>query len=1463
MKNLSTNITPIYTIQGASQTSPLVGDSVTTSGIVTAVDNNGFYLQDAEGDGNESTSNGIFVFTASNPSVSIGDEVQVDGTVSEYIPGGAETNNLSITQISNSPTVTVLSGNNPLPAPVVIGEDGRTPPTQIIENDDFTVFDPAEDGIDFYETLEGMRVTVDDAVAVSPTNRFGEIYTVASNGVNATGLSDRGTINISPDDFNPERVQIQLNDDFLPDFEPQVDVGAQLGDVTGVVSYSFGNFEVLATEEFTPIPSKLEPEVTDLVGSEDRLIVASYNVLNLDPNDADGDSDIADGQFDAIASDIVNNLQNPDIVALQEIQDNDGAVDPETSDVTAADETLSELVSRIEAISGVSYEYIDNPFIGNDTSGGQPGGNIRTAFLYNPNRVDFVEGSLQTITDPEAQQTDPENPFFDSRLPLVATFTFNDEPVTLVNNHFTSKGGSSPLFGQIQPAVELQEDPTVNGGVEQRRSQAGAVVDFVSNILAEDPNANVAVLGDLNEFEFISPLKILEGEGDNLLTNLTNTLPPNERYSYIFQGNSQSLDHILVTENLADNTEFDAVHVNSEFAAQASDHDPLVASLNLNQMPEAETPFTLQIIHASDLEGGVDAISDAPNFTAIVDYLEDQVPNSITLSAGDNYLSGPFFSAAGDASLQEPLQAAYEDFYNLPEASLANLSAGGGRVDISIMNFIGFDASALGNHEFDLGTNAIADLISPDQIGDTFADLNWLGTTFPYLSANLDFSGDSNLSDLYTDQILPTTAFFPINDQLTESDLPQIADAPKIAPATIVDLDQNLDTTEDKIGVVGATTPLLASISSPGDVEIIGSGTNDLSELAGILQPEIDKLKNQGINKIVLTSHLQQITLEQQLVPLLSGVDVVIAGGSDTLLADETDVLRAGDTAADTYPIIIDNADGDPTAIVSTAGEYSYVGRLVVDFDNNGVIIPESIDPALSGVYATTDAVVEDLWGSLDAAFAEETRGEVVKQLTDAVQDVVNTKDSNVFGLSDVYLEGRREEVRTEETNLGDLTADANLAIAQEYDPTVAVSLKNGGGIRAPIGELTNEGEELPPEDGEVSQLDIENSLRFNNELTLLTVTAAELEQILEYAVSATTPGATPGQFPQVGGLSFSFDPSQQAIELDDAGDIVTEGDRPLGGAGGDRIQSVTLLDEQGNISDTIVENGELVGDPAREIRLVTLNFLADGGDGYPFPSFGENVVNLTEQPLPTDVPNEATFAEPGTEQDALAEYLAANFPADDDPNTPVFDQEDVSPEQDERIQNLADREDTVLPPSMVQQPERVFGGAGNDVIDVTSQRLIFVGAGEDLVDASAGNSNNRIYGGSDADELIAGSSDRLFGGEGDDILDASTGDGDNRLYGGAGDDTLFAGSNDTLNGGAGADSFWVVNDNLPDVASRITDFEIGVDRVGIGGLGLEFEDLSLNQERNNTLIGANQKTLAILLNIQSSSLSADNFTFL
>jgi 2',3'-cyclic-nucleotide 2'-phosphodiesterase (5'-nucleotidase family) len=755
--------------------------------------------------------------------------------------------------------------------------------------------------------------------------------------------------------------------------------------------------------------------------------------------------------------------------------------------------------------------------------------------------------------------------------------------------------------------------------------------------------------------------------------------------------------------------------------------------------------FRLQLLHTSDLEGGVDAIGRAPNFAALIDVLEDApgMDASLTVSAGDNVIPGPFFAAASDSTIRGTLNSVFNTFYGLTAPAAYNdLREGGGRIDYSVMNVIDFDASALGNHEFDLGSDVLATNIRPDRRGFTGpAGHRWMGVQFPYLSANLNFSGDAFLRPPLATTDLRTTDSF--------KDAPTSIDMARIAPYAFAEQGG------EKIGIVGATTPILQTISSPTGTVVVGPTSNDMPALAGVLQPAIDTVIASGVNKVVLLSHLQQIDLETELASLLTDVDVIVAGGSDTILANPDDTLQPGDVAADSYPRLATSDAGEPVAIVSTDGEYTYVGRLVVDFDTDGILIASDgtpldavgdLDLGLNGPIPTTVAAVTAEWGAGDP-FASGTKGQLVEALTQSVTGVVTDKDGEVFGETEVFIDGRRSEVRTQETTAGNLSADANLFIAQQVDPGVQVSIKNGGGIRAEIGEVVNNGdvtEFLPPqanplsgkEEGEISRLDIENSLRFNNSLTVLTTTAAGLKELLEHGVAATAPGATPGQFPQIGGMAFAFDPTRPAR---------------TGLGTGERIRSLVVGD--GADTDVIVVDGQVVGNPDRPIKLVTLSFLVTGGDAYPFPL----VTVGTPIPLtPANVPaGAATFAAAGTEQDAFAEYLIEFHGIGD--GTP-FATADTGPDADTRIQNLSARADGLVTTG-TSRSDALFGTNGDDII--------------------AGLAGN----------------DRITGRNGNDIL--LGGNGNDNLNGGGGDDVLIGGAhNDIYVGGAGSDRF-VVGEGL------------------------------------------------------------------
>ncbi|NEP16716.1 MAG: multifunctional hydrolase/phosphatase/nucleotidase, partial [Leptolyngbya sp. SIO4C1] len=288
-------------------------------------------------------------------------------------------------------------------------------------------------------------------------------------------------------------------------------------------------------------------------------------LLNLSPLPED------DAQRERLAEQIVANLQSPDIVALQEIQDNNGTTSGADSEVTDATETLQALVDAIAAAGGPTYAFADIAPV-DDTSGGIPGGNIRNSFLYNPERVALAE---LTSVD--------QNPAFaGTRNPLVGEFLFNGETVTVINNHLTSRFGSSPVFGALQPFIQA--------GEADREAQAQALNNIVDDIVAENSEAKVIVLGDLNTFEFTDDLSaILPGTGEQrVLTNLVNqAVAEDDAYTFIFDGNSQVLDHMFVTDSLLDEAMFDIVHVNNDFPRDdgrvrfadtivASDHEPLV-----------------------------------------------------------------------------------------------------------------------------------------------------------------------------------------------------------------------------------------------------------------------------------------------------------------------------------------------------------------------------------------------------------------------------------------------------------------------------------------------------------------------------------------------------------------------------------------------------------------------------------------------------------------------------------------------------------------------------------------------------------------------------------------------------------------------------------------------------------------------------------------------------------------------
>ena len=690
--------------------------------------------------------------------------------------------------------------------------------------------------------------------------------------------------------------------------------------------------------------------------------------------------------------------------------------------------------------------------------------------------------------------------------------------------------------------------------------------------------------------------------------------------------------------------------------------------------------YTLQMLHMSDGEGSTLTTTTAPIMGALIQQFRGQYANTLTLAGGDNFIPGPFLTAGADPSLN---------------AVIGTTALG--RPDIAIYNAFGVQASGIGNHEWDLGSAVFRDAFS--------ASGTFPGAQFPYLSADLDFSRDSSINPVFV---------------AGGQDVSSIKG--KVAPSAIVTIGG------ERIGIVGATTQVLERISSPSGTEVEGypkpgqPGDNqvevdDMRLLASQLQPVIDALRAQGINKIVLDSHLQLLSNEQKLAPLLHGVDIVLSAGSHTRLGDQTDVAAAfpGHDASfqGTYPIQTVNADGEPVFIVSTDSESTYLGRLVVTFDDNGVAIPSSVDAKVSGAYASTTASLQAAYGAdIGSAFAPGSIGAKVQQITNAVGSIIQTKESTVYGYSKVYLEGDRVFGRSQETNLGDVSADANAFAAAKALPSqpFIVSLKNGGGIRASIGAIsdgsnnTDAGVKLPnaalpgvgKPAGAISQLDVENALRFDNKLMVFDTTPQGLLNILNYG-AGLSPGS--GGYPQIGGVKFSYDPS-----------------KPVGF----RVQDVALVDDDGRVIAKIADDGAVLSGAPSLISVVTLNFTANGGDGYPVKANGDNFrYLLSDGTLSAAVSESLDYTQSANipanvlgEQRAFADYFRSEFATPDK----AYGQADTPASQDLRIENLSLRSDAVFDSVPVTGKDSVSdiiqNGPGNEILNggggTTPDTLVF-----------------------------------------------------------------------------------------------------------------------------------------------------------
>jgi 2',3'-cyclic-nucleotide 2'-phosphodiesterase (5'-nucleotidase family) len=514
---------------------------------------------------------------------------------------------------------------------------------------------------------------------------------------------------------------------------------------------------------------------------------------------------------------------------------------------------------------------------------------------------------------------------------------------------------------------------------------------------------------------------------------------------------------------------------------------------------DRDTDFLLTILHINDGEsallpdprgfpvpfpGAARFVADltAHQAVAATPPFEEYQPDLgvMTISAGDNYLAGPRLNASRETE--------------------------GAFYDALIYTHSGFDAMTMGNHEFDFGPDLLADFI--EATGD-----------IPFLSANLDFSGEPRLAEL--------------------------EDEGRIAASTVVTKNGR------DIGIIGATYEDLDSISSPGDV-VAG-------EVLSAVQAEADRLTTDGVDIIILSSHLQDITTEVGLVPHLTNVDAVVGGGGGEALGDD-------------YPLTATDADGKTVPIVTVPGNYTDVGKLVLHFDEDGELLRVGDGSALVPV---------PLDGPKDPFILENVEGPVA--------DYVAELASNVIAETEVPLDGRRQNpgVRDRETNLGNLMADAHLEAARAWSadnpsvPEADVALQNGGGMRS----------DTVHQPGDITELDTFNIAAFSNFVAVGEIDGAALHEALEHSVAAL-PGAA-GSHGQWAGITFNFDV-----------------DEPVGSRIVDAI--VTRGDGDPSTDTVLVEDGVLVAGAVTFV-IASIDFiLRDGGDGYDSLDIGSAIMTTT-----------------------------------------------------------------------------------------------------------------------------------------------------------------------------------------------------------------------------------------------------------
>ena len=570
-------------VQGESHESPLAGKEVVINNVVvTKTDKTGFYVQDKVSDNNPKTSDAVYV--ASKDKVESGDLLKVQGTVKEgYMeeysvkPGQTfkkPAGSLTVTQIINA-TITKL-GKADLPKALNISEKM---PKDIVDNTP-TKYNPETEALDYWESLEGMRVEVTKPKVTGPQYK-GDIYVLPGD-YKGQKLNNIGGVNLRPGVQNTEVLPITVGNKFVAKAKDYFNEN-----ITGVVTYKNKTYKIDPSSVPAIQDGGLKREVSKIYPSEDKLTIASYNIENFSANNK-GHDETPEEKVDKIANSFIKEVHSPDIITLIEVQDNNGGVNDGTVDGVKSGEKLAQ---RIKSLGGPDYKYTEiAPVDGKD--GGKPGANIRVAYLYNPKRVTligkekggskeaarFVNGHLEK----NPARIDPTSVHFEKvRKSLAAEFEFKGERIVVIANHLKSKLGDDAIYGSNQPSVENTK--------AKRIEEAKILNAFIKEGLRQNPNLKFVLTGDFNDFEFSDSVRTIVG---NELVNLMAEHEQGDRYSYFYRGSNQSLDNILISKNIKDKVVFSPVHINASFMEEhgrASDHDPVVVQIDFSKKEVSTT----------------------------------------------------------------------------------------------------------------------------------------------------------------------------------------------------------------------------------------------------------------------------------------------------------------------------------------------------------------------------------------------------------------------------------------------------------------------------------------------------------------------------------------------------------------------------------------------------------------------------------------------------------------------------------------------------------------------------------------------------------------------------------------------------------------------------------------------------------------------------------------------------------